>query len=251
MRELCFRHVLDITEAESDARAEIWEKCLEEHDREQRRLDSKLTEAYKISPKSEESARLNRKALDHSRDVGWKARSVRLWKQHQWVVFWQLCPEQIKQIIYGGCLTFRESLFGGTSNLDLRPSSGLPQHSAQRPARLADQIRRDFDYADNDLIEVLLAVAWQKAGERDNAKLAAVMKNKGKIRYSNGQNPRDRQRANPAAFRSHLARLRRKAKKLGFEHLVTADYLAQYVSRRVAERVSLNSHLLEYQALKL
>lgn len=241
LRRFCFRQPVDITEAQSEERTAAWEISLHEHAAEQERLDSRLFKARRADPESDETQQLNREAVKHSRSLGWKAQSERRWKAREWSAFCQFFREQIKEAVYRGCISYWDSLLSGAMKQAIfSPGRPQPQKQpalAKPPLRLADRIRQEYDYPNEDLIEVLLAVAWRKAGKRDNAKLAAIMTNKAKIHYSDGKTPKDHQRANPAAFRSRLARLRRKAKSLGFDHLVTADYLSCYVSRRVGQRV--------------
>ena len=105
------------------------------------------------------------------------------------------------------------------------------ESEGERPRqKLVSRIKRNYSYADSDLLEICLAVSWFKSSDATggNAKLASIMTNKGKIKHAKHGTPAGWHKANRSAFKQHLQRLRNKAKTHGFYDAVTPDYWHLY-----------------------
>jgi len=105
------------------------------------------------------------------------------------------------------------------------------ENEGERPRQgLVGGIKREYSYAEPDLLEICLAVSWFKSSDATggNSKLAAMMTNKGKVKHAKHGSPAGWHKANPSAFKQHLQRLRDKAKTHGFYDAVTPDYWHLY-----------------------
>ena len=115
---------------------------------------------------------------------------------------------------------------------ELRFRSLLEEKAAKADSGLAKEIpRTEFNPNHYGGKELAIVVSYAKAGNKENARLAKILKNKAGIKYSRGNHsePFAWYRKNPEGFSNHLYKLRKKAKDNEWWDLIPTKYYLSYL----------------------